>query len=180
MTTPDSPRGYTPYEQYSFQWWVLPSAIVALLAMASVIIFSEGIVLFSDSHKELLVGAGVAILASLYAHESLHYLASSVLGYDPVFLWPNAVYVPEETLNLREISTMLLAPQLLSIIYVYLLLIGLGPSLELVIGWGLVLNLGGAASDVAWIFRRVTWPEGTKVVVGDDQENYVAFPKDSL
>jgi len=180
MTVPESPDGYTPFEQYSLSWWALFPTIAILLTVAGVVIWSEGVVLYTQSNVKLIVGVGIAIMASLYIHESLHYLANSVLGYDPVFLWPNAVYVPEISLNLREITIVLLAPQILSIVYAVLLITGAVNDLAIIIGWGLIFNLGGGAADVFWIVRRLTWPAGTKVVVGDDKENYVAFPKDSL
>lgn len=179
MTTPSSPDGYTSFEQYSFPKWVLPSSMTGLLAIAGALIFSEAVTLFPKSNIEFVVSVGIGVTASLFIHESLHYLVGSVLGYDPIYLWPNAVYVPDENLNLLESSVMLLAPQLLSVLYAGLLVHGLNPGLELVVGWGLVLNLGGAASDVSWVLRRITWPTGTRVVVGDDHQNYVAFPKDS-
>ena len=180
MTTPESPDGYTSYKKYSTPRLVLFLIIAILLTVAGVVIFSEDVVLYPQNNIKLIVGAGIGIAASLYIHESLHYLANSALGYDPVFEWPNAVYVPTVSLNLWEITIVLLAPQLLSVIYTVLLITGAVNDLAIVFGWGLILNLGGAASDVFWIVRRLTWPAGTKVVVGDDKENYVAFPKDSL
>ncbi|GAB3310943.1 DUF3267 domain-containing protein [Haloplanus salinarum] len=151
-----------------------------LLTIAGVVIFSENVILFPQNNVKLVVGVGVAITASLYIHESLHYIANSVLGYDPVYKWPNCVYVPEVPLDLWESIIVLLAPQVLSVVYALLLLTGSVNELAIVLGWGLVLNLGGAASDVSWVVRRLTWPAGTKVVVGDDRKNYVAFPEDSL
>ncbi len=154
--------------------------MAVLLTIAGVVIFSADVILIPQSSVKLVVGAGIAITASLFIHESLHYLASSALGYDPVYIWPNGVYVPEVSLDLWEISITLLAPQLLSVVYTGLLITGAVNDLAIVIGWGLVINLGGGASDMAWIVRRLTWPAGTKVIVGDDEENYVAFSKDSL
>jgi hypothetical protein len=180
MTTPDPPAGYSSFEQYSLPRWILTGAMIFLILIAAVPIFTEGIVLFPESNIELVVGVGIAISSSLFLHESLHYLANSKLGYDPVYLWPNKVYVPKENLELWESTMVLLAPQMLSVLYVAFLFMGSSPALELVVGWGLVLNLGGAASDVSWVIRRITWPEGTMVVVGDDHENYASFPKNSL
>lgn len=176
---PESPEGYTPYKQYSISRGVQFLSMAVLLSIAGIIIVSERIVIFPEGSLELFVGAGISISATLYSHESLHYLACSKLGYEPVYLWPNRVFVPGETLDLRESTIMLLAPQLLSVTYAGLVIIGLSSQLELVVGWGLVMNLGGAAADVSWVVRRITWPSRTKVIVGDDHENYVAFPKDS-
>lgn len=86
---------------------------------------------------------------------------------------------PKVSLDLWKITTALSAPQVLSVVYVVRLITGVVDELAIVIGWGLVFDPGGAAADVAWIVRRLTWPAGTKVVVGDDEGNYVAFPKDS-
>jgi len=180
MSNPESPDGHTQYKHYSPSRWMLLPTMAVLLTIAGVVIFSEDIVLFPQSNVKLIVSVGIAIMASLYIHESLHYLANSALGYDPVYKWPNAVYVPRESLDLWEITIVLLAPQLLSVIYTVLLITGAVNGLEIVIAWGLVLNLGGAASDVFWVVRRLTWPSGTRVVVGDDIENYVAFPEDSM
>jgi len=180
MGKPESPDGYTQYKHYSPPRWISIPSMAVLLSIAGVVIFSEDVVLFPQSNVKLLVGVGIAIMASLYIHESLHYLANSALGYDPVYKWPNAVYVPKESLDLWEITIVLLAPQLLSVIYTVLLITGTVSDLEIVIAWGLVLNLGGASSDVFWVVRRLTWPSETKVVVGDDIENYVAFPEESL
>ncbi|MDR5657696.1 metalloprotease family protein [Halodesulfurarchaeum sp. HSR-GB] len=180
MTTPESPDGYTPYKKYSPHRLVLLLIIAILLTVAGLVIFLEDVVLYPQNNVKLIVGAGIAIVATIYVHESLHYLANSAIGYDPVFVWPNAVYVPEVSLDLWEITVVLLAPQFLSVTYTVLLITGAVNDLAIVVGWGLILNLGGAASDVFWIVRRLTWPAETKVVVGDDKKNYVAFPKDSL
>lgn len=177
MVIPESPDGFTPYEQYSFPKWVIGATGSLLLGIAAVIIFSEGILLYPENNVKLVVAFGLAVTASLFIHESLHYVANAALGYDPVYVWPNMVYVPHKYLGFWEAAIALLAPQLLTAVYIVLLVTGAGTSFEIIIGWGLVLNLGGAAADVAWVFRRATWPDGTRVIVGDDHENYVAFPK---
>lgn len=178
MATPNSPEGFTPYEQYSFPKWLIVGTLGPLLGIAIVVIFSKEIMLYPKSSVKLIVATGFAIAASLFIHESLHYVANSALGYNPVYVWPNMVCVPGENLDFWEATVALLAPQILTVLYVVLLLTKAVNSFKIIIGWGLILNLGGAASDVAWVLRRATWPDGTKVVVGDDHENYVAFPKD--
>ena len=118
-------------------------------------------------------------MAGLYIHESLHYVAGLQLGYKPTFLWPNGVYISgQKSLEVLESIILLLAPQLLSIGSAVILLTELTPNYEVIIGWMLILNLGGGANDIMWIFRRLMWPSDTKVIVGEDHENYVAFSED--
>lgn len=177
MVVPDSPDGFTPYEQYSFPKWVIGITIGLLLGIAAVVIFSKDVMLYPESSLKLVVAAGLAITASLFIHESLHYVANSALGYDPVYVWPNMVCVPRKHLEFWESAVALLAPQLLTAVYIALLVTEAVPGFEIILGWGLVMNLGGASADLAWVVRRATWPDGTRVIVGDDHENYVAFPK---
>ncbi len=177
MNTPKSPEGYTTYEEYSFPDWARFLSMAILVGFAALFIIVNNITIYPKSSAELIVASGLAIAGTLFIHESLHYLANTALGYEPIYLWPNAVYVPEEFLSVKQITVVLLAPQLLTIIYVVLLLSGTVEIYETIIGWGLMMNLGGASSDVAWVIRRVTWPDGTRVVVGEDHMNYVSFPE---
>jgi hypothetical protein len=72
---------------------------------------------------------------------------------------------------------MLLAPQLPSVVYAGVLWVGASPGIELVVGWGFVLAVAGGTADIPWAVRRWAWPTGTRVVVTDSREEYVAFPE---
>lgn len=180
MTAPKSPNGYANYERFNSSRTALYSTKAILLILSGVIIFTQDVILYPQSYVKLVVAVGIAIMASLYIHESLHYVANSVLGYEPVFKWPNGVYVPNASLGRWESIIVLLAPQLLTFVYVLLLISGAVKDLEIIIGWGLILNLGGASSDISWVVRRLSWPAETKIIVGEDMEDYVAFPQDSV
>jgi len=180
MKPPNSPDGYLDYTEYSFPRWSRVSARVALLALAVGIIYSGSIILTPDDPNLYILGFGIGAGVSLFIHVVLHYVTAAAFGYDPAYVWPNRVYVPGESLPVKHIIPVLLAPQLLSIVYLSLLLSGMSLTLEVIIGWGLLLNIQGAWSDVLWSIRRLTWPTGTRVVVEEDQSTYVAFPEETV
>lgn len=176
MTTLTSPDGYSRYEHYPLPIWGLLGSTFVLAIVGVSWILAYSVQMVPSSRVDFVVGVALAMSASLFLHESLHFLANMALGYNPVYEWPNKVYVPKKNLKLWESAVVLLAPQLLSILYAGLIVWELGPLLQMVIGWGLIFNLPGGASDVAWVIRRATWPRQTRVVVGDDLKEYVAFP----
>lgn len=178
MNPPESPPGYTDYQKYDLSRWSLAVAGIILVGVAFGIISLLDVQVNRGSLVDLVVGAWLGLSATLFLHESLHYLAGQWVGYDPTYDWPNTVYVTGETIGVREISVMLLAPQLLSVVYAGVLWVGAAPGIELVVGWGFILAVAGGMSDIPWTVRRWTWPTGTRVIVTDSREEYVAFPKD--
>ncbi|MFC7137994.1 metalloprotease family protein [Halobaculum litoreum] len=180
MTVPESPAGYTDYREYSFPRGLGVITALPLLAIASAFISSESILIIVESPVLNLICVGIAVPLFIFIHESIHYITASTFGYDPIYEWPTMVYVPQVSLPVRHMVSMLLAPQILSLAYAVLLLSGVNQTLQIIMGLGLLLNLGSSSSDVLWAIRRVTWPTGTKVVVGEDLANYVAFPKDAV
>ncbi|QZX99802.1 hypothetical protein [Halobaculum rubrum] len=177
MATVDSPNGYTEYKKYNLPKWATFVARLVLLAVAVGLVFSESIILIPNDLKLYVLSFGIGLVSFIFIHESLHYVTASALGYDPVYVWPTMVYVPEESLPVKHILPMLLAPQLLSLASLLLLLSGVNLTLELILGWGLFQNIIGSYSDVLSSIRRLTWPTGTRVIVSEDYSTHVAFPK---
>ena len=177
MSKPDSPQGYTDYQAYDLpSWWLAVAGVVLVgVAVGGILLFDVD--LWTGSVVDLGVGVGLGLSATLFLHESLHYLAGQWVGYDPTYDWPNTVYVTGETIGVREISVMLLAPQLLSVVYAGVLWVGAAPGIEVVVGSGFILAVTGGFSDIPWTVRRWTWPTGTRVIVTDSGEEYVAFPE---
>ena len=173
----DPPDGNTAYRQYALPGWALVSAVVVLFTLAMGFLLAISVDFPLGSPIKFIVVFGFGLTTSLFAHESLDYLTNSKLGYDPVYLWPNHVYVPNAPIETRDIILILLAPQLLSVIYAFLLLSGIDSWLQLMVSLSLIFNLTGGCSDVTWVLRRLTWPKGTKVIVTENQETYVSFPK---
>ncbi|QGA84105.1 metalloprotease family protein [Halomicrobium sp. LC1Hm] len=174
----NAPEGNTPYQRYSLPKWGLASVAVVLVIAGFQIVSILPIKFWTSNILHLLIAFGFTFTGSLFAHESLHYLTNSILGYEPVYLWPNKVYVPNVPISRQDIVLILLAPQLLSILYIALLLADLTPGLEIMFEVALIYNIAGGYSDLTWILRRLTWPRGTRVIVTKDQDTYVSFPED--
>ncbi len=153
-------------------------AFLVLLSLASLTLINLDLGV-TVGLTEFLIAFCVSFFASLFVHESIHYVTNSLLGYDPVYIWPNKVIAPNVHVNLRHIIPILFAPQLLSLVYVGILLIGVGPVLTVIATVGFAFNLIGGRSDMVWIALRLTWPKGTRVVVNKELTTYVAFPKES-
>ena len=176
MPLPEPPDGNAAFEKYELPTWTIAVAGTVLLALTLAICYCLQVSL-GRRNIHFLLAVSFGLVSSLFVHESLHYIVADKLGYDPVYLWPNHVYVPDTHIELRHFLYFALAPQLLSIIFVGLLLLNLDPSYRLIIAIGLVSNLPGGCQDIVWALRRLTWPDGTKVVVsGDEKETYVSFP----
>ncbi len=182
MPVPDPQSGFTSYQKYEYPKWTLRLITLVLAGIAVLIVLDQSATIYTSKLWEFLFAVVISVIASLYIHESLHYIANMLLGYDPVFKWPNIVYVPDVPLPFREATVVLLAPQILSFVYILLLVTGVVSKFETFVVWGLILNLVGGSKDLFWVFRRATWPSGTKVVVSKDGPNsepadYVSFPE---
>jgi hypothetical protein len=178
LVTPNSPEGYTPYEQYSlprFAQWIFLGLIGSMFLLLTL---EYGLQFGHPDYRLLIVGIGIGLAGTLFLHESLHFIADRALGYNPVYIWPSSVYIPDEDVETWESIVGLLAPQLLTIIYIPLLLTGDLGDMEHLLVWGLLMHSLGSYSDLLWIFRLLLWPDDTMVTVGEDLENYVAFPTD--
>ena len=177
MSAPDTPAGFTDYEPYSLPdpFWV--PILVLLAVFGAVFLQLADFAIYSSDLVVFLSALSIGMSAQLFAHESLHYLVSVAWGYDPEYVWPNKVYVPNECLTKLESVSALLAPQVLTALLLIPLLYGVGGGLEIALAWAFILNWVGGSRDIAWVFRRLTWPNETRVVVDDTLRTYVAFPE---
>jgi hypothetical protein len=135
-------------------WWKLPT------------VFDEFIALF------------VGMTASLYAHESAHYIAYEQLGFEPEFIWPRMVMAPDQITDMYEKVTTFLSPQVLTLLYLVLLALPISPVTEAIVAWMFLINLSGGVSDILWSVHWFRWPEGTIAMTASDKTGYVAFPKE--
>lgn len=176
MSYPEPPKENGPFEKYDGPSWTIGVVGFVLLALTLGFCYYVEIRLGREN-LEFVLAFVFALLGSMFIHESLHYVTAAKLGYDPVYVWPNHVYVPDTHVERWDFLLFALAPQILSIAYVVLLFVDLGPSYRLMIGIGLLLNLPGACQDFVWGYRRLKWSEETKVIVSrEDQQTYVSFP----
>lgn len=54
-------------------------------------ILAYSVQIFPSRRVDYVFGVALAMSASLFLHESLHYLANMALGYNPVYKWPHKV-----------------------------------------------------------------------------------------
>jgi hypothetical protein len=175
---PESPGGYTEPQEYELKTWVKGIVAIVLAILCHVIVESlNGLHLISDEPLSLITAVLVGITASLYLHESTHYVVDYYFNYEPNFLWPNKVECGVYIIRTKPIVASLLAPQLLSIPYAALIYIGVTPTLELVLVSGLCFNLIGGYDDIPWAIRRLTWPKRT-ITINENSKDYVSFPKE--
>lgn len=125
-----------------------------------------------------IIAVTFGIIGGLFSHESMHYVASSVQGNDPEYVWPNRVNFGADILYTKPTVVSLLAPQALSPLYFFPILYGVPPSLELMLWFAFGINFLGGLTDFIWSVRRLTWPRGTIVIQDEDGNTaYVAHPK---
>jgi hypothetical protein len=151
-------------------FWVLgskiPSEPMKLLA-----------IIRSVESMEVLVVGAFGVSGSIFLHESAHYLTAKGFGHNPDYIWPTSVKFGSDLLRTRETVVPLLAPQILSILYLLPLYYGVSHNLELILWIGFAINFLDGSKDVAWSVRRLTWPRGTVVILGENGENFVSFPE---
>lgn len=171
---PESPDGYGPYRRSNF-----PPAIIGYLSHAITAVFTIIAVVYFQPDKviESMTAVGFGIGANLYFHESIHYIVQSRLGYEPKFEFPNKVWVPNVALGVNDGLISLLSPQVLSLVYLGILLISDVFFIDFMIVLALIFNLAGGIQDITWAIRRLIWPSGNLVFVDLDGNEYVAFPK---
>jgi len=175
---PEPPDGYKEPQRYELENWKI--AIVAVVNLSIFFVIFKSLnarFLLPNEPVSNLTALGFAVAATLYLHESMHYVVADFFGYEPKFVWPNRVDFGVEILRTRPTVASLLAPQLLSVLYVELIYVGVAPVLEIILVISLLLNLFAGAADVCWAIRRLSWPRGT-VFINDGDEGYVAFLKD--
>lgn len=175
---PDAPDGYKQPQPYELRKWqlVLTGVILAVLFLA----LTESIGVQYRIPDDPVSNIAVLIFASagtVYIHESTHYVVVDFLDWEPEFVWPFRVDWGVDVLPTRPTVTALLAPQMFSVLYIGFIMIGVAPELEVLLVWALVLNLVPGAYDIVWAVRRLTWPNGT-IVILQNQNNYVAHPEE--
>lgn len=177
MTKPKSPDNYSEFKPYSLPRTAeFLSGITLLFVGTTSVLWMEFTLLYNDPvvySAAILIGMTV----TLYAHESLHYIAFLAHGFRPEFVWPNAVYAPDQAIGNWASISILVAPQILSVLFLGLLLWGVDTELEIVASAGFLLSLVGGATDIPWAVRRLTWPSGALVIVTDEKETFLAFPE---
>lgn len=131
----------------------------------------------SLSQLELFLVPLTGYAANTYAHERLHYEAFEFQGLDALYIRPTAVAALYQDVEEREAVISLLAPQLISPLYIALIFIISNPVLIAVLSWALLLNVVGATDDLLWTGHRLRWPEGTVMLTTLEPTNYVAFPE---
>ncbi|MFB6185265.1 MAG: hypothetical protein ABEI86_00150, partial [Halobacteriaceae archaeon] len=142
----------------------------ALLSISAIIFYQ------ADS-ADFLIALIFGVVSNLYLHESIHYIVQSRLGYEPVFEWPNRVWVPDVALSVKEGVISLLSPQILTLIYVGMLPLSQIQVVDFMIVIALIFNLTGGFRDIAWAIRRLLWPEGHLVLVDSEGREFISFPK---
>lgn len=170
---PTSPEGYLPYEKPDFpprHTAHLANGIVAVSVTISIWLYQADSVAF-------MIGLVFGAISNLHLHESMHYVALSKLGYIPTYEWPNHVWVPDAGLSTKEGVISLAAPQILTVIYLVLLLLSQIKIVDFMIIVALIFNLGGGLRDIMWTVRRLTWPEGHLVMVSSEGREFVCFPE---
>lgn len=175
----DPPPGYQePYTyELPFRAKIATAAILFPPFVAILYLSDPAWPPFSSSLTWIIAGT-FGIIGSLFSHESLHYIASVARGNDPEYVWPNRVKFGSDILYTETTVVSLLAPQVLSPVYLLPILYGVPPSLELMLWFAFGINLFGGLHDLPWAVRRLTWPAGTIVIQDEDGEtNHVAHPK---
>lgn len=169
----ESPNGYGPYQNVEF-----PPRVVIYLAHGSAALLTIiGIILFqANSPVPYVIAAVFGLTTNLFLHESLHYLAQSWLGYNPTFELPNKVWTPNEALTVKEGVISLIVPQMLTPIYISLILMTNSDVIGFMVYIAIVFNLSGGLRDIAWVIRRFLWPEGHLVLVDSEGNEFVAYP----
>lgn len=178
MTDLKAPEGNTPFEEYRISTVKSVVTGIVLIAIAFAVFYVIPVEPPPDNFLVALAAFGLGETADTFAHESLHYLVLSKLGYDPIYDWPTRVYVPGEHIKTQDMVSALLAPQLLSVLYVVLLIFTSNSVIHLMAGIGLVFNLFGGRGDILWSIKRIRWPEGTRVVLDEEQQTYVSHPSE--
>jgi len=187
-SSPDPPDGYTEPEEYelllekskpilNFMIVVLCVTYIIMARYLGVRFFPEIQVSSLSDFFSILIALLVSISGALYLHESAHYIMTDYVGYEPEFVWPNQVRYGVDILHTKPTVSCLLAPQLLSPIYIVSIYVGVSPGLEAIVNVALLVNLIGGTLDVAWAIRRLTWPNGT-VFINGENKGYVSYPKD--
>jgi hypothetical protein len=177
MDVPDPPDGYEQPQIYHLPTWAMVVTGIGLAVLVLAITISLNVQYkIPSSQLSFITAFAFASAGSLYLHESVHYIVADYVGYEPIFVWPNRVDFGIDILQTKETVMSLLAPQLLSIIYLTLIYIGVVSTLEVILFWAFVLNFLAGVYDIAWAIRRLTWPKGTIVILCEG-ENHVAFPE---
>lgn len=175
---PKPSDGYKEPLKYELESWKIGIAAVVSLLLIFAIGESLSVrYLLPNDPISNIAALIFGVAASLYLHESVHYIVTDFLDYEPEFVWPNRVKFGVDILATKPTVASLLAPQILSILYIAFIYIGVAPALEVILSFSLLLNLFAGAKDVSWAIRRLTWPRGTIFMI-DDDEGYVAFEKD--
>ncbi|WP_225334594.1 hypothetical protein [Halomicrobium urmianum] len=170
---PAAPESHQPYRKSDFPPQfidVLANGVMAMSMITVITFYQPDIV---DFLAASLFGAG----ANLYFHESIHYIALSRLGYDPIFDWPNSVWAPNVALSVKEGIIHLISPQILTVIYIGILFLTNTDEIAFMVIVAIVLNLAGGFRDVAWAIRRLLWPKGHLVLVDSKGNESVSFQK---
>lgn len=171
----ESPRGYTSYRKPDFP----PKFIIYLAHGAAAILLLIAIILYRPDRIIAFVTALIfGFSANLFLHESIHYVTQSLLGYDPVFEWPNRVWTPNEAFSTKEGIISLLTPQLLTLIYIPLFFLSEVIVIDFMIVIALIFNITGSFHDFSWAVRRLLWPKGHFVLVDSEGVEFVTFPNE--
>jgi hypothetical protein len=173
---PELPAGYEEPEEYQLPTWpqLVAVVILAILFLLLLIVLDVHYVV-PDQPLASMTALIFGVAGAVYLHESAHYLTTYYLNYKPEFVWPNRVNFGVNLLRTKPTVLALLAPQVLSVLYVILLVVGVPPSLEALLIYALAVNLFAGELDIVWAVRRLTWPNGT-IVIPDGEDIYVAFP----
>jgi cytochrome c oxidase subunit IV len=177
-TSPNqSPSTYSDFQQVQIKprlrWLV--SICLAILSYC-IVYFSAG-TLFAQSTIITVLALVGGHAANTFFHESLHYYALEFCGLNAVYANPKGVLAPQQQLQTRDAVVSLLAPQLLSIIYLTVLLLVSNSVVLVFVSWALLLNIVGGTDDFIWSVRRFQWPSGTIMLSTLEPADYVAFPK---
>lgn len=172
----ESPEGYSAYERVDF-----PPDIIRYGAnfLALILIILAIFIYYPISPAAYVAVTIFGLSTAIFLHEGFHYLTHSWMGYEPIFEFPSKVYTPNEPFDVQEGIISLLAPQILTLLYLVFLQFQLPNQIEFMIILSLIINTVGGLRDVAWTLKRVSWPSGHIVLVDSEGKEYVAFIENS-
>lgn len=176
---PEPPSGFVDPEVLARPRWLLEGAgLVVLLVLA-----------WLSRSYELLVGTDlvglvtiiVAILALVLAHESVHFVASFALGYEPVIRWfPPRVYTAD-TWGDRDDGLLMLAGPILVLNVSGAIIWLVWSGWVATAGLGVItLNTAMSVGDLYVIGYLLAHDEETVTIVVEDEEGpneYVSWPE---
>jgi len=170
----DPPKGNNPYKKTDFP----PRYVRYLAEILGGVGIAVAWIIYQPEFVSGIIVVVFGFVGNLYLHESIHYVVQSrLLGYEPIFDWPSAVWIPNVGLSVREGVISLMSPQILTVIYLILLPISSVDIVDLSVVVALILNLSGGMRDFAWTIRRLLWPKGHVVLVDSEGNEFVSFPE---